>query len=153
MPGRRAATAPRGLRGGLAGARPANGGRRGCAGPLLTWCAGASRMAGADRAKRTTKPVEKYMPPEVPVKPKAKKVAKAKPSKPANKAKAEKKTGEKKPLSGYMLFCKHNREEAKKKVPSGLESNMPAVAKILGQMWAKESDASKETWKAGKVPK
>ncbi len=39
---------------------------------------------------------------------------------------------EKKPLSGYMLFCKHNREAAKKKIPSGLESKavMPAIAKV-----------------------
>ena len=64
----------------------------------------------ADRAKRTTKPVEKYTPPEIAKKPVAKKVAKAKPVKPAKKAKKE--PGEKKPLKGYMLFCKHNREAA-----------------------------------------
>ena len=39
---------------------------------------------------------------------------------------------EKKPLSGYMLFCKYNREAAKTKIPKGLESKavMPAIAKV-----------------------
>jgi len=62
---------------------------------------------------------------------------KSKPKKKAAKAtkkaaKAEKGEKVKKPLSGYMLFCKHNREAAKKKLPSGLESKavMPAVAKV-----------------------
>ena len=51
-----------------------------------------------------------------------------------------------------MLFCKHNRETAKKKVPSGLESNMLAIAKVLGEMWNKESDTNKAIWISGKVP-
>lgn len=108
-------------------------------------------MAG-EREKRTTKPVEKYSPPTPVEKPKVKKVAKVKAPK---KAKKEKKTGEKKPLVGYMLFCKHNREAAKKKLPSGVESKgiMPAIAKILGEMWGKQSDSNKATWKEGKVPK
>jgi hypothetical protein len=40
-------------------------------------------------------------------------------------------------------------------VPAGLESKavMPAIAKILGEMWSKESESNKAAWKAGKVPK
>jgi len=100
-----------------------------------------------ERAKRTTKPVEKYSPPVPVEKPKEKKVAKEKVVK-VKKAKKEK-TGEKKPLVGYMLFCKHNREAAKKKVPPGIESKaqMPAVAKILGEMWGKQSESAKAEWK------
>ena len=114
-------------------------------------------MAG-DRPKRETKPVEKFMPPEpAESKPRLKKAKapKVKATKPAKKAKTEKPKGEKKPVVGYMLFCKHNREAAKKKVPAGTETKslMPAVAKILGEMWAKQSDANKAAWKAGKVPK
>ena len=64
-------------------------------------------------------------------------------------------TGEKKPLVGYMLFCKHNREAAKKMLPSGVESKgiMPAIAKILGEMWGKQNDSNKATWTEGKIPK
>ena len=51
-----------------------------------------------------------------------------------------------------MLFCKHNREAAKKKVPSGLESNMLAISKVLGETWTKESDTNKAIWMSGKVP-
>lgn len=114
-----------------------------------------SRMAG-DRVKRESKPVDKYSPPApvVSEKPKKKKAIKVKATK-VKKTKGEKKTGEKKPLVGYMLFCKHHREEAKKKLPKGLESKavMPAIAKILGEMWGKLSDAHKASWKEGKVVK
>ena len=39
-------------------------------------------------------------------------------------------------------------------IPSGLESKavMPAIAKVLGEMWKNESDKNKEIWKAGKQP-
>eukprot|EP00802_Teleaulax_amphioxeia_P015172 Tamp_15258.p1 GENE.Tamp_15258~~Tamp_15258.p1 ORF type:complete len:476 (-),score=102.20 Tamp_15258:128-1375(-) len=104
------------------------------------------------RPKRETKTVERLVSEPVPEK-------KSKPKKKAAKAtkkaaKAEKGEKVKKPLSGYMLFCKHNREAAKKKLPSGLESKavMPAVAKILGEMWSKESDKNKAIWKTGKKP-
>ena len=111
-------------------------------------------MAG-DRAKRSTKPVEKYTPTVVESKPKAPKKTKAAAPKASKASKAAKPAGEKKPLVGYMLFCKYNREAAKKKLPAGLESKaqMPAIAKILGEMWGKQSDANKTAWKAGKVPK
>ena len=64
-------------------------------------------------------------------------------------------TGEKKPLVGYMLFCKHNREAAKKMLASGVESKgiMPAIAKILGEMWGKQNDSNKATWTRAKSPK
>lgn len=54
---------------------------------------------------------------------------------------------------GYMLSCKYYREGAKQRLPPGLESKatMPAISKILGEMWAEESEASKADWKAGKV--
>ena len=29
---------------------------------------------------------------------------------------------------------------------------MPAIAKVLGEMWKNESDKNKEIWKAGKQP-
>jgi hypothetical protein len=102
------------------------------------------------RAKRATKPVDKYMPEEP-----AEKGPKKKAIKPKAEKKTEDKTKTKKPLTGYMLFCQHHRDAAKKKVPAGLESKavMPAIAKILGEMWSKESDSNKDAWKAGKVPK
>jgi hypothetical protein len=73
--------------------------------------------------------------------------------------KATKKTrGEKKPLSGYMLFCNHHREAAKKQLPTGLESYTPcavmtAIAKILSGWWALISNSLKAEWRAGNVPK
>ena len=104
------------------------------------------------RAKRATKPVDKYMPPEPAEKGPKKKAIKPKAEKAEKKTKEK---GEKKPLTGYLLFCQHHREAAKKKVPAGLESKavMPAIAKILGEMWSKESESNKAAWKAGKVPK
>lgn len=105
---------------------------------------------GSDKPKREAKPVAKYMPEEPKASTKPKKTATK-----ASSAKAAKKPGEKKPLVGYMLFCQHNREAAKTKLPSGLASKemMPAVSKILGEMWSKESEANKTAWKAGKAPK
>ena len=63
--------------------------------------------------------------------------------------------GEKKRLTGYLLFCQHHRHAAKEKVPASLEFKavMPAIAKCLEQMWSKESESNKAAWKAGKVPK
>jgi len=79
---------------------------------------------------------------------------KSKGPKKAKKTKADKADKPKKPLTGYMLFCKYNREAAKKKVPASTESKsiMTAVAKVLGEMWGKESEKNKEIWKAGKKP-
>jgi hypothetical protein len=64
-------------------------------------------------------------------------------------------TGEKKPIVGYMLFCKHNHEAAKKMLPSSVESKgiMPAIAKILCEMWGKQNDSNKAMWTEGKIPK
>ena len=79
--------------------------------------------------------VERLVSEPVPEKKSKPKKAKAAPAKTkATKAskKEAKAPGEKKPLKGYMLFCKYNREAAKKKIPSGLESKavMPAIAKV-----------------------
>jgi len=103
---------------------------------------------GGDRPKRDAKPVDRLV-----TAPAAESKGKPKAAKAKAPAKAKKEKGEpkeKKPLVGYMLFCKHNREEAKKKDPTG---SVTDIAKILGGMWAKVSDKDKATWKAGKVPK
>mmetsp|Transcript_16316 Transcript_16316/g.38862 ORF Transcript_16316/g.38862 Transcript_16316/m.38862 type:complete len:191 (-) Transcript_16316:320-892(-) len=111
------------------------------------------------RPKRETKPVERLVTSSTPAKPRVKKAKKATKSAIAKSPKKAKKGAKvdkdgkpkvKKPLVGYMLFCKHNREEAKKKDPTG---SVTDIAKILGGMWAKVSDKDKATWKAGKVPK
>lgn len=104
----------------------------------------------SDKPKREAKPVAKYMPEE----PKASTKTKKKATKASGAAPA-KKPGAKKPLTGFMLFANNNREAAKKKLPPGLEKKdvMKTVSKILGEMWGKESDANKDMWKAGKIPK
>ena len=101
----------------------------------------------SDKPKREAKPVQKYMPEE----PKASTQPKKKATKSAS---SSAKSGEKK-INPFMAFSKHNREAAKKKLPPGLEPKdvMKTVGKILGEMWRAESEANKEMWKAGKVPK
>ena len=95
---------------------------------------------GADEArpKRAAKPVErltatKSEPKKRATKPKVKKTIAKKAGK---AAKAPKKTGEKKPLVGYMLYSKHHREAIKKKLPAG--SGITEIGKALGAV----SDAS-----------
>jgi len=102
------------------------------------------------RPTREKKTVERLVSEPAPEK-KSKGPKKAKKTKADKADKADK---PKKPLTGYMLFCKYNREAAKKKVPASTESKsiMPAVAKVLGEMWGKESEKNKEIWKAGKKP-
>ena len=105
------------------------------------------------RPKRETKAVERLVSEPVPEKKsKPKKKATAVKATAGKAAKAGK--GEKKPLKGYMLFCQYHRDAAKKKLPAGLASKetMPAIAKILGEMWAKESDKNKAIYKEGKKP-
>jgi len=109
--------------------------------------------AGDARPKRAAKPVErltaaKSEPKKRATKPKVKKTIAKKAGK---AAKAPKKTGEKKPLVGYMLYSKHNREAIKKKLPAG--AGITDIGKALGAAWNKLSDAEKTAWKAGKVPK
>ena len=104
---------------------------------------------GSGRPAREKKQVERLVSEPVPEKksrPKKPKV-KATKAKAAKAPKATKKAAKagkkdkgdkpKKPLSGYMLFCKYNREAAKKKVPSNLESKavMPAIAKVCPCMF------------------
>jgi large subunit ribosomal protein L40e len=103
------------------------------------------------RPKREAKPVDRLVQEAVPSsKPRAKKAKKATKVK-GGVAKAAKKTGEKKPLVGYMLFAKHFREEAKKALPAG--APVTEVAKKIGEMWKKLPEAKQTAWKAGKVAK
>jgi len=102
---------------------------------------------GGDRPKRDAKPVDRLVTAAAP------EAAKKKAAKSASKKADKKDKGEpkaKRPLVGYMLFAKHNREEAKKKSPGG---SVTDIAKILGTMWAKVSEKDKAAWKAGKVVK
>ena len=64
-------------------------------------------------------------------------------------------TGEKKPLVGYMLFCKHNREAAKKMLPSGVESKgmMPAIALFSARCGASKTTATRRRGQRAKSPK
>jgi ubiquitin len=82
------------------------------------------------RPAREKKPVERLV--SVPVPEKKSKPKKAKATKGKAAGKADKADKPKKPLVGYMLFCKYNREQAKTKIPKGLESKavMPAIAKV-----------------------
>ena len=143
------------------------------AAPAAVGASGASGMpSGAEEQgdlprRRAAKPTDKYQPPDVLKKkyPKRKKPKKPLSQKqmlaqsradaglPPKPAKTKKADADKKPVVGYMLFCKYYREAAKKRLPPGLESKatMPAISKILGDMWAKESPESKEDWKAGKI--
>jgi ubiquitin len=91
--------------------------------------------AGEARPKRAAKPVErltatKSEPKKRATKPKVKKTIAKKAGKAAKAPKAPKKTGEKKPLVGYMLYSKHNREAIKKKLPEG--SGITEIGKALG---------------------
>eukprot|EP00287_Rhodomonas_sp_CCMP768_P010933 CAMPEP_0196741914 /NCGR_PEP_ID=MMETSP1091-20130531/43544_1 /TAXON_ID=302021 /ORGANISM="Rhodomonas sp., Strain CCMP768" /LENGTH=186 /DNA_ID=CAMNT_0042087793 /DNA_START=79 /DNA_END=639 /DNA_ORIENTATION=- len=111
---------------------------------------------GADgRPKREAKPVERLV---ISSRPAAKTTTKkktkstiAKSPKKAGKGKAAKgEKKEKKPLVGYMLFCKHARPDVVKKNP---KMAITEVAKELGAMWGKLPEAKKTQWKAGKVAK
>jgi large subunit ribosomal protein L40e len=102
------------------------------------------------RPKRESKPVERLVTTTaLAAKPRAKK-SKAKATKGgvAKKGKATKDKGPKKPLVGYMLFAKHNRDAIKKKNPSMAVTD---VAKELGVLWKKLPATKQDAWKAGKV--
>lgn len=49
----------------------------------------------------------------------------------------------KKPLSGYLFFCKDNREKLKKKNP---DLKMTDLSKKLGQLWSKMSEKKKKPY-------
>jgi len=58
------------------------------------------------------------------------------------KSKANKE-GEKKPLSGYMMFGKDFREKLTK---SGKETNAKDIMKMIGEAWGKLNESGKEKW-------
>eukprot|EP01027_Heterolobosea_sp_BB2_P009107 GEZU01013467.1.p1 GENE.GEZU01013467.1~~GEZU01013467.1.p1 ORF type:complete len:156 (-),score=108.28 GEZU01013467.1:134-601(-) len=50
----------------------------------------------------------------------------------------------KRPMTGYFLYCQDKRPEVKKQNP---DAKVGEIAKILGEMWAKEPESVKEKYK------
>ena len=70
------------------------------------------------------------------------------PKKSETKAPAKKATGAKKPVSGYMLFCKTERPKVVSDLP---DATFGEVGKELGKRWKGLSDSEKAEFKKVRV--